>query len=274
MSQTAPIAATSAAPRPEVEGAIRRAAAATGTDFSYLLGQARLESSLDPSARAGTSSAAGLFQFTASTWLAMLDRHGERLGIDPSGGAARAELLALRFDPQASALMAGELAQENRAALIGVLGREPDPAELYLAHFLGAAGAGKFLSALASDSGQRAASLMPQAAAANRAVFFDPNGAPRSLGQVMDLLRTRMTGAMGDAGPEFPFATPAERGWGWGSLAAGTLPSERIPGDEGISSSSRPSMADTLAAAFGGGGEAAMPGHVRAAYGRFKGLGL
>ena len=274
MSQTTPIATASPALRPEIEGAIRRAAAATGTDFSYLLGQARLESSLDPSARAGTSSAAGLFQFTSSTWLAMLDRHGERLGIDPSGGAARAELLALRFDPQASALMAGELAQENRAALFGVLGREPDPAELYLAHFLGAAGAGKFLSALASDPRQSAAALMPQAAAANRAVFFDPNGAQRSLGQVMDLLRARMTAAMGDAGPEFPFATPAEHGWGWGSLAAGTPASARIPGDEGISSSSRPSMADTLAAAFGGGGEAAMPGHVRAAYGRLKGLGL
>lgn len=274
MSQTAPIAISGPSPRPEVEGAIRRAAAATGTDFSYLLGQARLESSLDPSARAGTSSAAGLFQFTSGTWLAMLDRHGERLGIDPSGGAARGDLLALRFDPQASALMAGELAQENRAALIGVLGREPDPAELYLAHFLGVAGAGKFLSALATDPGQSAASLLPQAAAANRSVFFGANGAPRSLGQVMDLLRTRMAAAMGDAGQQSPFASPIESGWEWGSRALGISPLPRIPGSEGISPPPRPSMAETLAAAFGGGGEAAMPGHVRAAYGRLKGLGL
>ena len=162
----------------------------------------------------------------------------------------------------------------DRAALIGVLGREPDPAELYLAHFLGAAGAGKFLSALATDPGQSAASLLPQAAAANRSVFFGANGAPRSLGQVMDLLRTRMTAAMGDAGSEFPFASPIKSGWERGSQALGISPLPRIPGSEGISSPPRPSMAETLAAAFGGGGEAAMPGHVRAAYGRLKGLGL
>ena len=117
-------------------------------------------------------------------------------------------------------------------------------------------------------------SLLPQAAAANRSVFFGANGAPRSLGQVMDLLRTRMTAAMGDAGSEFPFASPIESGWERGSQALGISPLPRIPGSEGISSPPRPSMAETLAAAFGGGGEAAMPGHVRAAYGRLKGLGL
>ena len=75
MSQTPAIAspAAVAAPRAEVHGAIARAAQATGVDFSYLLAQARIESSLNPTARAGTSSAAGLYQFTKGTWLAMLD---------------------------------------------------------------------------------------------------------------------------------------------------------------------------------------------------------
>ena len=41
----------------EVQGAIARAATRTGVDFVYLLAQARLESGLDPSAKARTSSA-------------------------------------------------------------------------------------------------------------------------------------------------------------------------------------------------------------------------
>ena len=94
---------TIGSPPPEqgpVRAAIARAARATGVDFGYLLAQARLESRLDPGARAGTSSAAGLYQFTAGTWLQTLGRHGDEHGLDfPS---SRAEALALRFDPGAS----------------------------------------------------------------------------------------------------------------------------------------------------------------------------
>ena len=100
----------------DVRGAIARAAAATGTDFTYLLAQARLESGLDPSARATTSSAAGLYQFTGSTWLAMLDKHGAAYGVPSAteNPGSRAQLLALRSDPELSAMMAGELAGDNR----------------------------------------------------------------------------------------------------------------------------------------------------------------
>ena len=46
-----------------VRSAIAKASQATGIDFDYLLGQAQLESGLNPTARAGTSSATGLYQF-------------------------------------------------------------------------------------------------------------------------------------------------------------------------------------------------------------------
>ena len=154
MSDPAPIAAAPRAkpqPRPEVQAAIASASQATGIDFGYLLGQARLESGLNPTARAGTSSATGLYQFTQGTWLATLDKHGSAHGYgwadakiehgkvkDP---AARRQILAMRNDPMAASLMAAELASDNRDVLVGVLGREPDAAELYLAHFLGAGGA-------------------------------------------------------------------------------------------------------------------------------------
>ena len=135
----------------EVQGAIARAATRTGVDFDYLLAQARLESGLDPSAKAQTSSATGLYQFIDSTWLRTLDRHGAKHGMDwadaaigPGGrvtdAATRNHLLSLRYDADTSSLMAAELTRENAEGLRTTLGREPQPAELYLAHFLGLGG--------------------------------------------------------------------------------------------------------------------------------------
>jgi soluble lytic murein transglycosylase-like protein len=67
--------------RTEVRAAIARASAATGVDFDYLLAQAKIESGLQPTARAATSSAGGLYQFTTGTWLETLDRHGAKYGL-------------------------------------------------------------------------------------------------------------------------------------------------------------------------------------------------
>lgn len=254
----------------QVRAAIARAAETTGIDFAYLLGQARLESSLDPHARAPTSSAAGLYQFTNATWLNTLGRHGAQHGLDWAEAAiargdpgARRDILALRYDPELSALMAAELAGDNRDALRSSLGREPDPAELYLAHFLGAEGAGRFLSALAEDPMQAAAGILPKAAAANRGIFYEDGGAPRSLGGVMELMRGKLGAAMRGAQPG-----PAQE---WGAFASrgGNPPSGSAP----LAPAPRPSMAETLAATFGGAGQA-MPDHVRSAYGKLQVFGL
>ena len=58
--------------------------------------------------------------------------------------------------------MAAELTRENAAGLQTILGREAEPAELYLAHFMGLGGAQQFLGALASNPDQSAAALMPR----------------------------------------------------------------------------------------------------------------
>lgn len=263
----------------QVRAAIVRAAETTGVDFDYLLAQARIESSLDPAARAPTSSAAGLYQFTGGTWLATLDRHGASHGLGWAGAAIdggrvsdpglRAQIMALRFDPSASALMAAELANDNRAELQTSLGRTPDSTELYLAHFLGAEGAKSFLGALSADPGQSAASLMPKAAAANRTIFFD-GGAPRSLGGVMDLIRGKIASAMESgsfAAPSNHPITPGQTLTG-GPLAhefhAAALPPQAAP---------RLSMAETLRATFGATGPA-VPASVRSAYGKLQAFGL
>lgn len=279
--------ATSA--RPDVRAAIARASQRTGVDFQYLLAQAKLESSLDPSARAGTSSAAGLYQFTSGTWLQTLDKHGASHGLDWAGDAIdggrvapgmRAQVMALRYDADASALMAAELANDNRMELTGILGREPDPAELYLAHFLGIGGAGEFLSALNSNPGQSAAGILPKAAAANRTIFYDPSGAPRSVGGVMELLRGKVSAAMeggsaaawAEYGSAPSFAAPQAQTQ---QFAGGPIARQFHAARQeiaGAAAGGRPSMADTLRNTFGGtgDGQGSAPAHVRAAYGQLK----
>src|SRR6185437_7266020 len=55
--------------RARVASAIKQAANATGASFEYLLATAKMESGFNPSARASTSSAHGLYQFIEQTWL-------------------------------------------------------------------------------------------------------------------------------------------------------------------------------------------------------------
>ncbi len=275
-----------------VRGAIAGAAQATGTDFAYLMAQARLESSLDPSARSSTSSASGLYQFTTGTWLRTLEKHGAEHGLAwasdmirsgaASDPAARAQLLGLRFDPQVAATMAGELAGDNGDYLSGVLGRQPDHAELYLAHFFGAEGAGRFLTALGNDPSQSAATLLPSAAAANRSTFYDRSGSPRSVSDVMSLIRNRMAaaseGASGDEALQWaasmgvtPAASQATQYTG-GPIAREFQSAAASSGNSVPVAAS--SMADTLKQAFALSDGASAPAHVRQAYGRLSAMGL
>ena len=300
MSDPNIIAARSAAAPAPVRAAIAQAAAKTGVDFDYLFAQARLESSLDPNARASTSSAAGLYQFTKGTWAETLRRHGDEHGLgwaqaalaDP---ALRSQAMALRHDPQAAALMAAELASDNREALSGVLGRTPDASELYLAHFLGAGGAQKFLTALAADPEQSAAAILPAPAQANRTIFYTSGGAPRSLGAVMALLRGKVEQAMGAA--QSPSSSGEGLGWGVSiNSALSDIPHPPTPSPQGEGAQvpplqggpvarefaaqaaalpPRPSMAQTLVDTFGLAGNAAeAPRFVRAAYGKLQAFGL
>ena len=61
--------------------ALKNAAAATGSDFHYLLGTAIRESSLKANAQSATSSAGGLFQFLDQTWLGLVKDHGAAHGL-------------------------------------------------------------------------------------------------------------------------------------------------------------------------------------------------
>jgi Transglycosylase SLT domain len=189
-----------------VIGAIRNAARQTGANFQYLLATAQVESSLNPTATVSSSSAKGLFQFIDQTWLTTLKEAGPALGygryadaiaMTPSGRyevadpAMRRDILALRDDPAANAAMAGAFTQQNAALLTQKIGRNPSEGELYVAHFLGAGGAGQLINLASQDPGATAASVFPNAAKANPSIFYDRQGHARSAGDVYRVLVAR-----------------------------------------------------------------------------------
>jgi len=184
---------------PTVVSSIRQASRATSIDFGMLMAQAKQESGFRVDAKASGSSASGLFQFINSTWLSLVQRFGEKYGVDDlaqqigtdSSGqatvadpAVRERILGLRKDASLSAALAAEYARANKGAIERALGRPAGNAELYLAHFLGAAGATAMVKAVTQNDEAVGAALLPGAAAANRAVFFDAAGRPRSVAEI------------------------------------------------------------------------------------------
>jgi hypothetical protein len=219
---------------PQIAAALQQASAQTGADFSYLLNTAMRESSLDCSAKSSTSSACGLFQFTEQTWLGTMKKDGAEVGLgqyadaisqDSKGRyvvadpAARQAILALRNDPQTSALMAGAFANDSKTALESRLGRSVSSGELYIAHFLGAGGASKLISSAEDAPNARADMLFPEAAAANKSIFYDRSGQPKTVAQVYQGLVAKHQGAT----PAFDVAAQPQ-------LAADT-PYETADGD-------------------------------------------
>lgn len=163
--------------------------------------KASTESGFNPAAKSKTSSASGLFQFIDSTWLKMVKEHGAKFGLGAladkiqirdgkpriDDDATRKTILNLRQNPEISALMAGAFSADNKAYLEKHTEGSVGKTELYLAHFLGAAGAAKLLHKRDDNGNAAASDLFPKEARANKNVFFDEaNGQPRTLDALYD----------------------------------------------------------------------------------------
>lgn len=201
--------------------AIKAASDKTGVDFAYLVNKAAQESGFRTEVKAKTSSATGLYQFTEQTWLQMVRDNGSQYGVGDLASkietrtdgslavrdrATRQHILALRKNPELSAAMAAEYASDNKEYLADRVGGSIGRTELYMAHFLGAGGAAEFLAAKEGNPQAKAASLLPEAAAANRNVFYDANGKARTVSQIYDRFAAKMEGK----GIELPENIPAQ----------------------------------------------------------------
>jgi len=167
-----------------------RAAEKVDVDPVYMMALADKESSLSPESRAGTSSAEGLFQFITKTWFEVIRSYGPRYGLHTEAAAVRAvngqltvededmrrHVLGLRRDPYIAAIMAAEMKKRDRTRIQRQLGRDLTRSEFYLAHFLGADSAGRFLKIHDEKPKYRATRAFPRAAKANKSLFFAKAG--------------------------------------------------------------------------------------------------
>jgi hypothetical protein len=137
---------------------------------------AMAESSGNPNARATTSSASGLYQFTDPTWKGMVKNYGAQTGIT----------LADKNNPDKQKIMAELLTKENTNAYQNA-GITPDETDLYMAHFLGAPSAVK----ARKNMNAVGAELFPSAAQANKNIFYK-NGQPRTVEEIRSLLGSKI----------------------------------------------------------------------------------
>jgi hypothetical protein len=176
----------------KVVDTIVKASDEAGVDPVYMMALADKESSFDTDAKAGTSSAQGLFQFVTRTWLEMIRDYGGRYGLAEEAaavkgrgsaitvsGTMRTRVLGLRNDPRVAALMAAELIKRDRERIEAKVGRALTTTELYLAHFLGSASAGRFLSLSSEKPDEVAGREFRSAARANRNLFTAKTGGKR-----------------------------------------------------------------------------------------------
>jgi hypothetical protein len=244
--------------RARIAGAIKQAAGTTGTSFEYLLATAKMESDFNPKAGASTSSAHGLFQFIDQTWLGTVKEAGSQLGYgkyadaitkSSSGSysvgdpAARSAIMKLRDDPAASSSMAAVLTQSNSFKLTGKIGRRPTDGELYMAHFMGVGGAAKLITNAEDNPQASAARLFPNAAAANRPIFFDrATGHARTVSEVYSVLSARYAGAANSPATRSAMASVGDIQPNIAVASAATVPAATAPIDNAAFLSTYPDV--------------------------------
>lgn len=177
--------------RPTLEGAAKL----VGVDKNTVMSVVAMESGFNPNARAGTSSAKGLGQFTDGTWAEMMKQYGSKYGIAPGTPAT---------DPKAASIMIAQYLKDNTDKLGQKTGMPIGPTEAYMGHFLGGGGASQFLRTMKDDPQTLGAQAMPKAAAANRPIFYD-GSRPRTVEEIYALLDKRLR----DKAKAFGIDTPA-----------------------------------------------------------------
>lgn len=247
---------------PTVAGAIRRAAASTGANFDYLLATAKVESNLDPNLTVSTSTATGLFQFIDQTWLGVMKTAGRAFGFGRYADAIsqtssgryvvedaglREEMMKLRKDPAANAVMGGVITQQNAAVLASRIGRKPTEGELYVAHFFGPYAAARVIELAGSNPSADAAAMFPEAARANRSIFYDRQGNPRTIAGVRDELVRRYQVAKVRTAPATVATAVAAQ------PPASVAPSRRVADTAGVTLAFAASQPPPTAAASSGG---------------------
>ena len=171
------------------------------------------ESGGDPNIPNKYSTAKGLGQFIDSTWLTMVKRYRP----DIAAGKSNAQIIALKTNAPLAREMTTRYVEENARALRSA-GMPVTDGNLYLAHFLGAGGAVKLLSA--QDKSQPVVNLVGQKVVdANRFIQG------KSVQWVIDWTARKMGGGQQRAAAQHPGRLQK----GGGGQAAGSVAQPAIP---------------------------------------------
>ena len=141
----------------------------------YIKRLVRNESNGVANAKNPNSSARGVGQFIDSTWAEMVGKYGARHNIG----------LGDRDNAEKNLIMTKYYAAENKKRLESSLGRKVTDSELYMGHFMGPAGATKFLAAKQKNPNASAVQLMgAKVANANKRIFYNENGEEKTISEV------------------------------------------------------------------------------------------
>lgn len=148
---------------------------------SYFDKVALVESGGNSNAKNPYSSAGGKYQFIDSTWKAVVDKYN--LGYS----------LQDKYNPVKAQVVMEHHTKDNKKQLEKSLGYTPNDGELYLAHFLGAGGAGSFIKTVNQEPNKLATEHFSEGELkANRNVFFNKNGTPKTLSQVYEMMTNKV----------------------------------------------------------------------------------
>lgn len=165
----------------------------TGIDPILLAAMVANESSFRPRKNSDPGmTAAGLAQFTDSTWRDMMSRYAKKYGVAPG---------TTQSDPRASMLFTAEYIKQNlKSVKSKIKGRGFRPADAYLAHFLGAGGYGKVLSADPNTPVTQLVDSKTANSPSNRPNFYTDGGKgrPRTANEFIAHFNNKLTKAARD----------------------------------------------------------------------------
>jgi LAS superfamily LD-carboxypeptidase LdcB len=168
-----------------IRGYIDEAVERSGTPLNVMLAIGKQESDFGRNLKNTSSSAKGIYQFIDGTWTQMVSSSAAIYGLPTTVKVD---------DERANVLMAGEYMRQNKIAFEKALQRPQKDGEMYISHFMGTQGGIDFVKAWEQNPGQNAAAAFPKAANANKTIFYNDNGTPRSMAQVYSKLSAYVDG--------------------------------------------------------------------------------